>query len=343
MVHMPGHIFYRMGEYATADKAFSASTVADETYMKSQNVSVDDDWNYVHNLMYAIANLMEEGRLADATQLSAKLKGARGESRATLYIQSSRDSISRLDPRLPVALRTSDWPHALEMLKAAPAQPAPLTNLTFLSESLIDFAGGMQALESHDAAQAEDSSRRLDSHLWRASERMKEEDAAKEKEKKKDDGKKQMMIMPDATAKSLVNNLSIMSLELRAGILVEKKQIDEAKKLYAQAAREEKNLGYREPPAYIRPVGETQAAALLSVSDYPAAKTAYEQALTERPNSGFPLYGLALTAEKSGDAKTASAAYTTFLNSWPQADKTLLQLAHARSFVNSQSQAANSR
>jgi hypothetical protein len=340
MVHMPGHIFYRMGEYATAEKSFTASTVADETYMQAQHVSVDDDWNYVHNLMYAIANLLEEGRLANATQLSAKLKDARGETRATLYIQSSRDSISRLDPRLPVALRTADWSHALEMLKAAPAQPAPLANLAFLSESLTDFASGMQALESHDASQADDSSRRLDAQLWRASERLKDEDAAKEKEKKKDDDPKKMMLMPDATGKALVSNLSIMSLELRAGILVEKKQIEDAKKLYAQAAREEKNLGYREPPAYIRPVGETQAAAMLSVSDYAAAKSAYQQALTERPNSGYPLYGLALTAEKSGDAAAASAAYTTFLKSWPQADQTLPQLTHAKSFIDGHTVAA---
>jgi len=339
MVHMPGHIFYRMGEYATADKSFAASTVADETYMKSQNVSVDDDWNYVHNLMYAIASLMEEGRLADATQLSAKLKGARGESRATLYIQSSRDSISRLDPRLPVALRTADWSHVLEMLKAAPAQPAPLTNLAFLSESLADFATGMQALESHNVTQSEDSSRLLDAQLWRVSERVKDEDAAKNKEKKNDD-KKQQMIMPDATAKSLINNLSIMSLELRAGILVEKKQIEVAKNLYAQAAREEKDLGYREPPAYIRPVGETEAAALLSVSDFAAAKTAYQQALIERPKSGYPLFGLALTEEKSGNANAASAAYTAFLKSWPQADQSLPQLTHAKQFVDGHAVAA---
>ena len=325
MVHMPGHIFYRMGEYATAEKSFSASTVADETYMKSQNVSVDDDWNYVHNLMYAIANLLEEGRLADATQLSAKLKDARGESRATLYIQSSRDSISRLDPRLPVALRTADWSHALEMLKAAPAQPAPLTNLTFLSESLTEFATGMQALELHYPSAAEDASRRLDAQLWRVSERVKDEDAAKEKEKKNDDDKKKQMIMPDATAKSLINNLSIMSLELRAGILVERKQIEEAKKLYAQAAREEKDLGYREPPAYIRPVGETQAAAMLSVSDFPAAKTAYQQALTERPNLASPAASPS-ARRKSGNTTAAATAYATFLKSWPRAGQSLPQL-----------------
>ena len=340
MVHMPGHIFYRTGDYATADKSFAASTVADESYMQAQHVSVDDDWNYVHNLMYAIANLMEEGRLADATQLSAKLKGARGESSATLYIWSPRDSIARIDPRLPVALRAADWPRVIEMVKAAPAPSAPLTNLAFLSESLADFATGMQALESHNVTQAEDSSRLLDAQLWRVSERMKDEDAAKEKEKKNDDDKKKVMITPDANTKPLVSNLSIMSLELRAGILVDKKQIEAAKNLYAQAVREEKNLGYREPPAYIRPVGETQAAALLSISDYAAAKSAYQQALTERPNSGYPLFGLALTEEKSGNAPAASTAYTTFLKSWQRADPDLSQVSHAKQFVDGHAVAA---
>ncbi|HUE44394.1 MAG TPA: hypothetical protein VMP12_12540 [Candidatus Sulfotelmatobacter sp.] len=341
MVHMPGHIFYRTGDYATAAKSFAASSVTDETYMQAQRVGVDDDWNYVHNLMYAIANLMEEGRLADATQLSARLKGARGESSATLYIWSPRDSIARIDPRLPVALRAADWPRVVEMVKAAPAPPAPLTNLAFLSESLADFGSGMQALQSHNIAQAEDSSRLLDAQLSRATKRMKEEDAAEEKEKKKkgDDSKK-IMIMPDANMKPLVSNLSIMSLELRAGILVEKKQIDAAKKLYTQAAQEEKDLGYHEPPAYIRPVGETQAAALLSASDYAAAKAAYQQALTERPNSGYPLYGLALTAEKSGDTKAASTAYSTFLATWKAADSNLPQMEHAKSFVDGHTVAA---
>ena len=74
-----------------------------------QHVQPDDDWNYVHNLMYAIASLMEEGKLKDATALSMTLTGARGELDSTLYIYQPRDSISRVDPRLPVALRTADW------------------------------------------------------------------------------------------------------------------------------------------------------------------------------------------------------------------------------------------
>jgi hypothetical protein len=335
MVHMPGHIFYRTGDYASAEHSFSASTQADESYMAAQHVIVDDDWNYVHNLMYAIANLMEEGRLAEATDLSAKLRNARGQLAATLYLGSPRDGIARLDPRLPVALRTADWTQALELLTTAnPPETHP--NLIFLAQDLSDFASGMQALESHDLAKAEEFSQRLDADLWRTSERIKADEAAKEKgkdKKKADENAPKNVLMPDAHAKPLVENVSILSLELRAGLLAAKNQIAEAKKLFAEAARQEKDLGYREPPIDIRPVGETEAAALLSASAWADAKAAYQQALLDRPKSGFPLYGIALSSEKSGDAKSAAAEYATFISAWKNADASLPQLAHARSYI----------
>ena len=130
MVHMPGHIFFRLGDYARAEQTFDASLHVDETYMREQHVAVDDDWNYVHNLMYAIANLMEEGKLKEATAYSAKLTNARGELDSTLYPFSPRDSISRLDPKFPVALRTADWPQVIS-LSQSKEPPASQPNLHF--------------------------------------------------------------------------------------------------------------------------------------------------------------------------------------------------------------------
>ena len=337
MVHMPGHIFYRTGDYARAKDSFAASMQADEQYMQSQHVQVDDDWNYVHNLMYAIANLLEAGQLNEATALSAKARAARGELENTLYPWSPRDAISRLDPRLPVALRAADWSTALDLLKSS--DPAPtLPNLEFLERQLTQFAMGMQALEAHDMSRAETASAQFDADLWRLSNRLKDEEDAKSKEKDKD--KKlsdatppKLQLMPDAFPKPLVNNLSIMSLELRAGLLMAKKQNAEAKKLYAQAAQEEKALGYREPPAFIRPVGETKAAAFMAAADWTAAKAAYQEALVERPRSGFPLYGIALASEQSGDTKAAATEYTDFLSAWKFADPNLPQLTHARDYL----------
>lgn len=337
MVHMPGHIFYRTGDYARARESFAASMKADEQYMEAQHVDVDDDWNYVHNLMYAIANLMEAGQLGEATALSGRARAARGQLSNTLYPWSTRDAISRLDPRLPVTLRAADWATTLDLLKSVDA-PASLPNLEFLARHLTQFALGMQALDAHDLSRAEATSAQFDADLWRISNRLKDEEDAKSKKKDKDEKKSdaappKLELMPDAMPKPLVSNLSIMSLELRAGILMAKKQNAEAKKLYLQAAQEEKALGYHEPPAYVRPVGETEAAAYMAASDWTAAKAAYQEALVERPRSGFPLYGIAAASEKAGDISSAATEYTEFLAAWKTADANLPQLAHARDYV----------
>jgi tetratricopeptide (TPR) repeat protein len=336
MVHMPGHIYYRTGDYASAKQSFAASTKADEQYMQAQHVQVDDDWNYVHNLMYSIANLLEAGEFSEATALSAKLKDARGELENTLYPWSPRDSMSRLDPRLPVALRAADWTTVVALLKSNDPPPT-LPNLQFLARALTQFALGMQALEQHDLSRAEEASAQFDAELWRISNRLKDEEASKSKEEKKKNfahaAPPKLQVMPDALPDPLVDNLSIMSLELRAGLLMAKKLNNAARKLYVQAAQEEKALGYREPPAYIRPVGEAEAAALLAASDWTGAKAAYQAALVERPRSGFPLYGIAMVSEQAGDVPATTTEYTDFLAAWKSADSDLPQLAHARAYL----------
>jgi tetratricopeptide (TPR) repeat protein len=332
MVHMPGHIYYRVGDYAEAEHWFAASIVVEERYQREQHVAVDNDWNYVHNLMYAIANLMEQGKMQEATALSAKLSGARGEFGPTLYIQSARDDMARLDPLLPIALRTGDWDAVLRMLQDSKPD-AKLENLNFLAGQLKEFATGMQSADSGDVASAESASQQLDAELWRLSQRVHDE-APK---KKPSLGAPAMaVVMPDAQAGPLLNNLSVMSLELRATILIAQKQLPEAKTLFDQATHEEKKLGYREPPAYIRPVGETEGAALLRAGDAAGAHGAYSHALHDRPNSGFSLYGMARASEAAGNTAIAREEYAKFLVAWKDSDAQRPELAHAREYMGSQ-------
>jgi tetratricopeptide (TPR) repeat protein len=332
MVHMPGHIYYRVGDYAEAEHWFAASTAVEERYRREQHVAIDNDWNYVHNLMYAIANLMEEGKMQEATALSAKLSAARGEFAPTLYIQSPRDGMARLNPLLPVALRTGDWDAVLRMVKGS-RPDAKLENLNFLAGQLTEFARGMQAaqggIQTGDIAAAEAASQKLDADLWRLSQRVHDEAA----EKKPSLAPPAMAaVMPDAKAAPLLSNLSVMSLELRATILAAKKRVPEAKTLFEQAAQEEKKLGYREPPAYVRPVGETEGAVLLRAGDAADAHTAYAAALKDRPNSGFSLYGMAQASEAAGNAAKAREEYTQFLAAWKNSDERP-ELAHARAYL----------
>src|SRR5579872_1591830 len=341
MVHMPGHIYYRVGNYAHAEHWFAASTTADETYMREQHVSVDDDWNYVHNMMYAIANLMEQGKLAEANALSDHLADARGQLSATLYIWSARDQMARVSRRLPVALRTADWDAALVLLSQANLPESDKTvNLRFLASELSDFATGMKALESNNVAAAQSASERMDAGLWRT---KRASDAADEAKKKADDAAKKdaaaaakppaLPISPDAMAAPVFQALTIASLELHASVLVAQGKLQPGKKEFAAAVAEEKKLGYREPPFYIRPVGENEAISLIRAKDYAGARAAYEDALKERPNSGFALYGLARVRELSGDSAGARQAYADFLKAWSAADALLPELAHAHQVV----------
>jgi tetratricopeptide (TPR) repeat protein len=341
MVHMPGHIYFRVGDYAQAEHWFAASMTADETYMRAQHVSVDDDWNYVHNMMYAIANLMEQGKLKQANVLSDRLADARGKLSATLYVWSARDQMARISSRLPVALRTADWNSVLMLLDRANIPDTQKTaNLRFLASSLGDYARGMAALENNDVRSAEIASDHMDAGLWRA---QRASEAADEAKKKGDELRKKDPtahanppadpVSPDAMAGPLLKSLNVASLELHAGVLIAQDKLEQGKKEFASAIAAEKVLGYHEPPFYIRPVGENEGTALIGAKDYAGAIAAYLDALKERPNSGFPLYGLAQVRELSGDATGAREAYATFLKAWASADQSLPEIEHAHKFL----------
>ncbi len=189
MVHMPGHIYYRVGNYKEAERWFAASTAADERYMREQHVGPDDDWNYAHNMMYAIANLMEQGRLADANALSDHLAAARGQLSNSLYIWSARDQMARINKRLPVALRVGDWDAVLTMVGQVSMDGEKTANLRLLATELTEYAKGMKALDAGNVVEAQASSERMDAGLWRAQQRQKEEADAKAKREEKDSKK----------------------------------------------------------------------------------------------------------------------------------------------------------
>ena len=329
MVHMPGHIFYRTGDYAHAQTAFDASAQTDEGYMRAQHIAPDNDWNYVHNLMYSIANLLEAGQMQEAAQVSAKLGKARGHLEDTLYPWSPRDSIARLNPELPAALRTADWSRVVQLVNAANLSQS-LPHMEFLAGGLSQFALGMQSVEAHEPDVAERHSVLLDSNLWRMSQEIKDQEA---KDKKAPAPTGNQSMSPDPLPKPLLQMLSIMSLELRGSMLATQDNVPGAEKLFAAARREEKELGYHEPPFYIRPVGESEAAAMMTAGKWADAEAAFQKALVDRPNSGFALYGLAQVREKKGDSGATTASYRQFLSAWKTADPGLPEIQHAQQWV----------
>ena len=330
MVHMPGHIFYRTGDYEAARESFARSMAVDEAYMKARGVPVDDDWNYVHNMMYLIADLLEEGKVAEATEVSAKLNGARGTTDATLYRFSTRDGLTRLNTELPVALRGGEWMRAAGMLEGSKPDAA-MTTMVWLRGALLEYVEGMAALEAGDAGGAAKHREALDAAM---------------KVEPSDGGMKGMgHPMPagsgpaagagskDLMMKPVRSFMDVAQTELGASVLLADGKTAEADKAFAKAAEAESALGYREPPYYIRPVGETRGDALMRAGRYPEAKGAYQAALAERPNSGYPLYGVARAEAAMKDEAGAREAYGRMLAAWKGADAGLPQVVAARAWV----------
>ncbi|MCU1323380.1 MAG: hypothetical protein JWM43_3029 [Acidobacteriaceae bacterium] len=332
MVHMPGHIFFRVGDYETARMSFVNSLNVDEAYMKAQGVTVEDDWNYVHNMMYLIADLLEAGRIDEAATVSAKLNAAHGNRGTSLYLKNARDQITRLNEELPVALRAGEWARAVTMLEASKV-PAEWVNLVELKDSLLEYTRGMAALSAGDVAGAAKFSDALDA-------RMKAPAAATAVAGAKTTSAAMPAGMPgmkkndkDAAANSVHGYMHVAALELRGAVEMGQGKGVEAEATLVKAAGAEHDLGYREPPLYIRPVSETRGDLLMRASKFKAAKAAYEQALAERPNSGYPLYGIAQADAAAGDVAGAKAAYGTMLKAWAKADTGLPQVVAAKAWV----------
>jgi tetratricopeptide (TPR) repeat protein len=192
----------------------------------------------------------------------------------------------------------------------------------------------MQAVAAHNLPEAGQLSTRFDAELWRISQQHKDSSPMPGmKPPQPPPGPPKLAVMPDALLDPLLKTLSIMSLEVRGSLLSAQGKTEDAKALFASAAREQKELGYREPPNYIRPVGEAEGAAMLAARKWPDAKAAFERALADRPHSGFALYGIALASEQSGDREAAVKTYADFLTAWKEADSGLPQIAHARAYM----------
>ena len=330
MVHMPGHIFYRVGDYERARQIFLDSMRVDRAYMDKQHVSEKDDWNYVHNISYLIADCAEEGRYQEAQEHARLLQGSYNDpdnsGNPNFYVLQIGSTQARL------AIRFADWDTVIEH----PLQfGVPDTKLSAwvrgYRDGLVAYATGMKAAESGQPEEAERQSRVLDALLWRLS----KEDV--------DDNDSASPNRPLATRNGqdrVLKLLGAASLELRGETEIGKGKFDAGRTLLERASKDEKEIGYSEPPQYSRPSLEVLGAALVRGRKFKEAREAYQKDLVERPHSGFALFGIATAWEKEGKHGEAVKAYREFLEAWSHADADLTQVKTAKAYVGAETVAS---
>jgi tetratricopeptide (TPR) repeat protein len=86
--------------------------------------------------------------------------------------------------------------------------------------------------------------------------------------------------------------------------------------LYREAAAIEDRINYMEPPYWYYPVRQSLGAALFRAGDHAGARQAFIEALAQYPNNGWALYGLAETHRALGDRPSETAARAAFRRAW---------------------------
>lgn len=321
LAHMAGHIYYRLGDYEKARKAFVNSMSVDEAYMAREHVPPQDDANYEHNLSYLVAACAEEGRYKEALHWVNKLDGLPA---------SPAYGASTLNYAIPVGstllrlhLRFSDW-------RAAASDPTDFgvdpISMGFASREYqrgwYIFAKGMEALERKsgkaNVAEARDQVLALQTLL--------------------DQLNKQEATAPELNSfwiGGAVHLLEVALTELQGNLKSAEGENAEAYRLLKSAIEKEEELGYTEPPYYARPVEETLGNVCLQAHAWELARQAFNQELRLRPKSGFALFGIARSYGLEGSVPEATHAYKTFLAAWRYADRNLPQVRTAEAWLTS--------
>ena len=310
IVHMPGHIYYRTGDYDKARTYFLKAAAVDSAYMVDQGIPVTRTWNYVHNLNYLLANYGEDGRYEEGMDWARRLQRIPLDRRRTPFFYQGRMAPVRLQ------LRYGRWQEAALTLEQIASNDT--ISGTFAEEytrGLLDYARGMAAVQRGDAAMAAAHDEKLGELEWQY--------ASGSETPKRD----------RYYSKKRLQDLLLAAQELKGNLRSLQGQAQEAVVLLEEGVDQEAKLGYAEPPRYARPVLESLGEVHLRAGNWEKARHAFAMAMKKRPRSGHALSGIARTYAMAGDREMAAAAYREFLEAWKYADEELNAVLAARKWL----------
>ena len=303
IVHMPGHIHYLVGEYAQARTSFVAAFNVDSTYMAQYGTPAYNNWNYVHNLSYLVANSAEEGRYQDALGWAARLEQVALSKRRNIIFYQGRMARVRLH------IRFGFWDRAAEALSALAANDTVKTSFAgTYTRGLLAYAEGMDALDRGEIETAEASRKTIGNISWSFA-----------------------FGNPSGNdryyARRRVRYLDVLADDLQGHIHSVRGEHDHALTEWEEAREGAEKLPYEEPPEFARPLYESLGHIHLRAGNWEAARDAYLQALKTRPQSGHGLLGLGRAYELGGQRAEAIRTYEQALVAWRHAEADLPQLA----------------
>ena len=285
LVHMPTHIYIKLGEWDLAAEDNAHALHADEEFINERHpTGVYPLGYYTHNfhVMWYALNML--GRSEDA------LKAARtiGE-RISPEVVKQIPSLEYFSPTVLYTLvRFSRWDDILR-------QPAPAAHLRYTT-AIWHYARALAftAREQTDSAAVE-----RDSMVAIADELPAD----------------QMLNLN--SSKSL---LEIAKAHLAGEMAAQGGQVDEAVASLQAAIQGEDQLVYDEPPAWYMPLRQRLGTILLAAGRPVQAEKIFREDLDRRPENGWSLNGLARSLRAQNKLKAAEKIEERFEQAWKTAD-----------------------
>jgi tetratricopeptide (TPR) repeat protein len=288
LVHMPAHIYARVGMYHESSERNAEAAHADERYLVDAHLSGDyADGYYSHNLHFLWASLMMEGRSAEAIKTATSLLSTITDEEA----KSSRSKEAYLTTRLLTWIRFGRWEDLLR-------EPPPAKGLHLL-EGTWRLGRGMALVATGRLPGAEGERQALLT-LTKQFRRSKNQQ--------------------DKLERDL---LKIAERLLAGQIAAQRQRHDEAIKSLREAIKIEDSLYGAEPPSWSLPVRQYLGPVLLIAGRPQEAESEYRTDLKWYPENGWDLFGLlqSLKAQRK-DAEAADIS-SRFEKAWAHADVTL--------------------
>jgi tetratricopeptide (TPR) repeat protein len=282
IVHMPSHIWYRIGRYKDSLDANVKAVRADEAYFKlADPTMIYRAGYYPHNIHFVVVSAQMQGDEKTALEFSDKLLSAYSDDmlNAAPWVQPIRSA-----PYFVMA----DFGGPEAMLAAA----EPDARFPYV-KAMWHFAKGSALVRL----------KRLD-------------EARAEAQAIMSIGKSADFAFYLAGGVPAPDILAIATDVLNARI-ARAAGDDESAIAHLTAAVEKQDLlPYMEPPYWYYPVRRSLGAALFSAGRVDDAIQAFRQVLIEAPNDAYALYGLARAYELDRDGAAAKKTDALFAKAW---------------------------
>lgn len=286
IVHMPSHIYVRIGEYERSNNSNRLAIKADEAFLsRSNDMGLYRLGYYPHNIDFLAYGTLMNGQSETALKEANKL---------AYHVKSLESSIPTyydyyFNAPIIAMIRYGKWNDVLSL--------PPPDDRNYHTSALHHFGRGTAFLRMDQLDEAKKELSKLDSIS-------------------KLDTLSTIYAFFNSTQQIVQVPLNI----LKGEILIREGKVDEGLNALKQATVSEDELRYNEPPDWRLPSRHFLGAALHEAGRHADAIKVFEEDLVQNPENGWSLKGLALSYQKLSKPAEAAAASKRFDAIWKKSD-----------------------